>query len=121
MIRVFAIIPLLLLCAIGCKSKGKVYRDYRSNRDASLDFLSETFKEGEEMRQESWRETWQVKQRTAENKVESKQSVAFFWESIHAESRENAREALKQLNEEFRIDSDEYWRRVRFGFLDSGD
>jgi len=65
------------LAAIGCKSKGKVYRDYRSNRDTSLQFLSETFKKDEEMRQESWRETWQIKQRTTENKVESKQSMAF--------------------------------------------
>ena len=110
----------LLLAAAGCKSD-KVYRDYRSNRDASLDFLSETFKESSEMRQESWRDFWNIKPRQAEGKADAKKSVAFFWESIHADTRVNAREATKQIDNEFRFDRDEFWRNARFGFLDSGD
>ena len=111
---------LLLLAAAGCKSD-KVYRDYRSNRDASLAFLSETFKEEEEMRKESWRETWNIKPRQVEAKTDAKMSVAFFWESIHKDARENTREAVDQVDREFRFDKDEYWRNARFGFLDSGD
>ena len=121
------ILPLLLVfLAVGCAGRKKAYsevdkRDYYSVNKSSVKFLGRTFKEDPRMVRESFRNNWSWSELRRQNARLQKSSVKFLGESLVALEKDNAKHAWTVgLPRELR-DKKDFWRSVRFGFLDSGE
>ncbi len=105
----------------GCRSsRERPDRDYTSANGDSVDFLFETFREGNRLRKQNLKRDLAFRTRAPASRRVRKDSVHAFWEGFWAEEWSgfsdlaNARRVEKKSGKE-RLYS------MRFGFLDSGD
>jgi hypothetical protein len=112
-------LALAFVALAGCRSGGeRPDRDYTSVNGQSVDFLLETFREGNRLRKQNLKQDVAFGKRAPMSKRVRKHSVAFAWQSFMAEEDfkfiARAREVERKSGKE-RLYS------MRFGFLDSGD
>ncbi|MCK6459821.1 MAG: hypothetical protein L6Q95_07990 [Planctomycetes bacterium] len=115
-----ALTLLLAFAALaGCKSsRERPDRDYTSVNRESVDFLFETFREGNRIRKQNLKRDVAFSTRAQMNKRVRKDSVAAAWEAFWVE--EDFKSIARARGAE-RKGGKERLYSMRFGFLDSGD
>jgi hypothetical protein len=104
----------------GCKSGGeRPDRDYTSVNKRSVDFLFDTFREGNRVRKKSLKQDLAFSKRAPQNRMIRKTSVAFAWQSFWAEEWSGFSQIKQGLKAES-VPVSERLAQMRFGFLDSG-
>ncbi len=106
------------LSLAGCKSHPD--RDYTSVNRRSVDFLFETFREGNKLRKKNLKQDMAFSKRAPGNRMIRKTSAAFAWQSFWAEEFSGAKDLLRAPAIEHKSVSQRL-ADMRFGFLDSGD
>jgi hypothetical protein len=106
----------VFLSLAGCKSG----RDYTSVNRTSREFVSETFREGNQLRKKNLKETTAFSERAPGNKRVRKESLAFAWQSVWQEEWEGFSEIRRGIAEEREHRKAARLSEIRFGFLDSG-
>jgi len=106
------------LALAGCKSHPP--RDYRSVNKNSVDFVLDTFHDGNRMRKKNLKLDLAFSQRAPQNEMIRKTSIDFAWESLWIEEGSGLSEILHAPEVE-KVPWSKRLASMRFGFLDSGD
>jgi len=119
------LLPLLLACAAGCRSKPPraeaPRRDYLSVNRAGLEFMGETLRESRALRRKNLGISLEMKRREQENRMHRKEGLAFAAGTILGDERTRAGELWEALRRNAREETADHAASRRFGFLDSGD
>ncbi|HEX5136173.1 MAG TPA: hypothetical protein VFY93_04315 [Planctomycetota bacterium] len=114
-------LALSFVALAGCRSgREGPDRDYTSVNKESVDFLFETFREGNKLRKENLKQDLAFSRRAPQNRMIRKTSAGFAWRSFWAEEWSGLSQifhapAAEKKGRKERLAS------IRFGFLDSGD
>jgi hypothetical protein len=111
-------LALAFVALAGCKSHAD--RDYTSVNRSSVDFVFETFREGNRLRKKNLKQDVAFSERAPGNKMVRKTSREFAWQSFWAEEWSGFSDLARARKVE-RKSTSERLRNMRFGFLDSGD
>ena len=106
---------LAFLALAGCKSG----RDYTSANRTGMDFLFETFREGNQMRKKNLKQDVAFSQRAPQSRMIRRTSREFAWQSFWREEGSGFQEIKRGLAGE-KKPKGERISQMRFGFLDSG-
>ena len=116
------VLLLLLIALVGCRSghQKKPQRDYTSINRSSRLFMSSMARRNRKLREQSWKDATDFDRRAAFNRRLNREGRTFAWEAITAQNRRSTRVMWSAVKQESRRKED-FWKSVRFGFLDSGE
>ena len=109
-------LSLAFLALAGCKSG----RDYTSVNKASVNFLFDTFRNGNQVRKKNLKQDLAFSKRAPRNKRVRQESREFAWQAFWEEEWSGFRDLLNAPAAESKGKA-ERLASMRFGFLDSGD
>jgi len=114
-------LALVLVSLAGCKSSGeRSDRDYTSVNGESVDFLFETFREGNKLRKENLKRDVAFSKRAPQSRAIRKSSVKAAWEAFWVEEWSGFSHIVHARQVEKKGWKERLYS-MRFGFLDSGD
>lgn len=112
---------LVFTALAGCRSsRERPDRDYTSVNGESVDFLFETFREGNRLRKQNLKRDVAFSKRAPASKRVRRDSVHAAWEAFWAEEWSGFSHIVRAREVE-RKSAKERLYSMRFGFLDSGD